>query len=67
MIFQERMDDLVEERRIAIRDLKRFQDKIEVNLIYHQNILNHVNNHLKETEAQLKEVYQLLREEMKHL
>jgi hypothetical protein len=67
MLLQQRMDDLVEERRKAIKELKKFQDKAFVTHEQLQNNLHHINKLLRDTEAQIKEVYGLLKQEMMHL
>lgn len=67
ILLQQRMDELVEERRNAIKELKKFQEKALVTHEQLQNNLHHINELLREAEAQIKEAYCLLKKEMMHL
>lgn len=67
MLFQSQMDDLVEDRRQAIKELKKFNSRAITHSTQLRDRLAHTEARLRETEAKLKETYQLLREEMKHL
>ncbi len=66
-IYQRQMDDLCEERRQALKDVMKFNAKALTHSEQLNNRLAHCEERLKTTEAKLKEIYQLLREEMKYL
>lgn len=66
-VYQRQMDDLVEERRMAIKELKKFQDKMLTAHKQLQEGLNNVNERLRQVEGQIKETYCLLKKEMMHL
>jgi len=67
MVYQSQMDDLVEARRLAIKELTKFREKAKQHHTQIEDNLCNINERLRRTEAKLREIYQLLREEMKCL
>lgn len=66
-LFQSRMDDLVDQKRKVVKELKHKQMIYDRDISLLRRELNHLNERLKETECSLKEVIRCLRQEREHL
>lgn len=67
IVFQNRMDDLVDQKRKVVKELKHKQMIYDRDVSLLRTELNHLNERLKETECSLKEVIRCLRQEREHL
>ena len=67
IVFQNRMDDLVDQKRKVVKELKYKQMIYDRDVSLLRTELNHLNERLKETECSLKETIKCLRREREHL